>query len=387
MYALQLIKQTRSPTRTIFEELLTQDINDVIVTVGPRTEKEITYYDRAIVDGISYPSRECPLPWYVKKVDESGEEVVEVVDKTFFQEKYPILKDKCIEISGGIANPLTFMQVFRVEGNGIKLKDVEKNFKTAGVKNGIEEVPPLAFAYWDSFERCVKDDPEFFEEIYKIPVENFKDLSMALLRNIGNEKKVYGTEKSLPYPQWNLVARMENGEIGKDGTIEGYGEEQVIWTPRVPFTGGTSAAVGYFLPSIFNRKKPTIQVTGAKGGDTTAMNAVITNQERFLFDTGNKDHPTVYVYVDGVEELHDLIYEAVSEVQKKAYEKSKIVDAFAIGIQTYLRKKEFEDSGITIYGLPEEVKTIRKSFPSIDFWARIDKKWKNGDELKDEGYL
>ncbi len=381
------------PTHTLFQTCLTHDQNDIVVTTGMRTEERMSEFDGSLTDGVQFPSRDARLPWW--KTQE-GRGLEDVVDLEFLQNRVPVLGQKNFEIDGGISNPMTYMQVFQVHGNGLKLGNIETNFKTGARENGVDRVPPIGFAYWRSFKACAAADPELFEKVYGESPENVGQVSIAHLRNVSSEHGEFYRElnpdgKRLPFPQWVLTARIEPAHNYKH---EGYEEEQLAWTPKVPFRAGKSVAVAYLeLPSIFNPVKYAVQVTGAKGGDTMAMNALLTRQQDYRWPTeikqGEDKVPIIIdVHTEGINETHDLFAQTISEIREEAYKRHQRTAGFVVTAETYLRLKQFEDlPRQNFWGMPESIRTATARFPEVDFAAKIDGKWMLGHELDDKGYI
>lgn len=262
-------------------------------------------------------------------------------------------------ISGGIPMAVSFDQGYQIKIDQITLGALDAAFKLPTTAN------PLTVNYRLAVEESLKNTGEdLFRKIHGFDKSNLLKIPLSEMQLVG--RKAVEEKKAAPL-NWECWVRTKNGESKK-----------LFRGADVPFTKAHDGFVSSIRPSIHFPSRFAAVNRGLRAGGSGAANAVILNDSTptYLAKTG-----IVKLYIEGVEEFHDLLVERTTEAIKVANEKSE----FVIGV-CYCGRAALAPIGEEM-GLPKRVYP-EDNLEGLDFHILIQNKgWLSGIDLTDEGYF
>ncbi|MCK5084341.1 MAG: hypothetical protein KAQ64_01675 [Candidatus Pacebacteria bacterium] len=261
-------------------------------------------------------------------------------------------------ISGGIPMAISFDQGYQITADKITLGVLDRAFKSPNAN-------PLTVNYRLAVEESLENTGEkLFREIHGYDLSNLLQMPLSEMQLVG--RKAVGEKRAAPL-NWECWVRARNGETKK-----------LFRGADVPFEKANDGFVSSIRPSIHFPSRFAAVNRGLRGGGSGAANAIMLNDSTPTYLAKNG---IVKLYIEGVEEFHDLLLERVSDVIKAAISR----DEFCIGM-CYCGRAVLAPIGEEM-GLPRRV-YAEDNLEGLDFHALIQGKgWLSGLDLKEEGYF
>lgn len=324
---------------------------DYLVTKGERFPGVESLYAALIADGVIRPTKTTSI-WPNYTLDRTRDYLSAAGERVIGTQK-PFLWN-----TSGIADKVTWWETFRINSDLLRLAEIKQAFEQG---NSV----PIVVEYWTAFADCLRLTPKkLFEELHGVETEDqLLQIPFEEAQKIGWKASEEG--KKAKYPDWTYAVYVNGERI-----------ELMPLVARIPYKRGPGCFIATAMSGYLFSEAYSWTVIGARGGDSVAANAILENRPAVILPKVSDG----LLYIEGVEEFHNLLMQQVMEAARNATKKGITVTGLEFFGITDLDKVGPQT------GWPRKVKCY-DNLEGLDFWLKLGERWLSGEDLDDQGYL